>query len=463
MTERYFHIETYSNRGHGLCKPDEGKRLVEIPRTLEGEDVLAEVGPRKKSYRRGFLKEIVKKSPFRTEPKCKHFNLCGGCSWQHMTYEAQLETKSGIIQRLFNAAPEPIHPSPDVWAYRNKMEFSFAEGKYERMLGLMPFNRKLAFNVTGCEIVSSWMNDALDKVRLFWEQSGLLAFNFRTGEGALRTLTLRESKTTKDKMAILTVSGDSRFSLSRSELNQFCKAIQASTTDKLSIYLKIWQSIRGQPTRFFTMHLSGPETIEESYEQVDELAPIAFNIGSEAFFQPNSLQAREMARFLYSQVQSLQKEHKLAPSECRLIDLYCGLGFFTLQLAPLFGTAIGIELVKEAIIDAEANAKANGLNQCSFQAIDAKKGLKSLLESNETSTLDVLLIDPPREGCHSAIDEIMGLSPKVIFYISCNPKTQAIDIESFKESGYQVKLIKPFDQFPHTPHIENIAILSRDG
>lgn len=462
MTERPFHIESYSSRGHGLCKPEEGKRLVEIPRTLIGEEVLAEVGPRKKSYRRGFLKEIIQKSPQRTQPKCIHFDLCGGCSWQHMTYEAQLETKSSIIERLFSSKPSKIHPSPSKWAYRNKMEFSFAEGKYERMLGLMPFSRKLAFNVTGCEIVSPWMNDALEKVRAFWEESGLLAFNFRTGEGALRTLTLRESKTTRDKMAILTVSGDARFALSRQELNSFCKSLQASTKDNLSIYLRLWQSIRGQPTRFFMMHLQGPETIEEQYEPMGELAPISFNIGSEAFFQPNTLQAREMAYFLYQELQTLQKERGVQRGECRLIDLYCGLGFFTLQLAPLFGQAIGIELVKEAIIDAEANAKANGLSQCAFQAIDAKKGLKGLLEQHQVGAFDVLLVDPPREGCHSALSEIIDLNPHVILYISCNPKTQAADVEELKKSGYQVKQLKPFDQFPHTPHIENIAILVRE-
>ena len=463
MTERPFHIESYSSRGHGLSRPEEGKRLIEIPRTLIGEDVLAEVGPRKKSYRRGFLKDVIKQSPQRTRPKCTHFDLCGGCSWQHMTYEAQLETKSSIIEHLFSCKPSVIHPSPEAWAYRNKMEFSFAEGKYERMLGLMPFSRKLAFNVTGCEIVSSWMNEALKKVRIFWEESGLLAFNFRTGEGALRTLTLRESKTTNDKMAILTVSGDSRFALNRSELKSFCKAIQASTKDNLSIYLRIWQSIRGQPTRFFTMHLDGPETIEERFEPLGELAPMAFNIGSEAFFQPNSLQARQMAQFLYTELKLLQKEQGLCPSDCRLIDLYCGLGFFTLQLAPLFGQAIGIEIVKEAIIDAEANAKANGLGQCSFQAIDAKKGLKSLLDQYKKASTDVLLIDPPREGCHEALGEIVDLNPHIILYISCNPKTQASDVEVLKASGYQLKQLKPFDQFPHTPHIENIAILIRDN
>lgn len=460
MEEEYL-IESYSAKGHGLASPKTGKRLVEVPRTLKGERVCARLMGRKKSYKRAELTDIIQVSASRQTPKCPHFSICGGCSWQHMHIGAQLQTKKDQIEALFKCEPASVIPSEDEWHYRNKMEYTFSSGHFESLLGLLPFSRRLAFNVTDCKLTSGWMNEVLKSVRLFWEESGLLAFNFRSAEGALRALTLRESKTTGDKMAILTLSGDPRFALSRSELNAFVEAVQRTSDVPISIFMRIWQSVRGQPTRFFTMHLSGPEVIEERYEAYEDLSPLTLKIGPEAFFQPNTFQARAIASFLYQYVKARTGKTLLeqeGSGKKRLVDLYCGLGFFGLQLAPLFDEVIGIECVKEAIIDARINAEINNIQNCRFEALDAAEGLKGLLGS---STIDTLIIDPPREGCEMALETIIKANPQTILYVSCNPRTQVKDIASLQEAGWQLKVLQPFDQFPHTPHIENVAILER--
>jgi len=179
--EEEYQIESYSSKGHGLASPKSGKRLVEVPRTLKGELVLARLMGRKKSYKRAELTEILKSSSSRQAAKCPHFSICGGCSWQHMNMATQLETKKDQIEALFKRGVDSVIPSKQLWHYRNKMEYTFSSGSFESLLGLLPFNRRLAFNVTDCQLTSSWMNEVLESVRLFWEETGLLAFHFRSG------------------------------------------------------------------------------------------------------------------------------------------------------------------------------------------------------------------------------------------------------------------------------------------
>ncbi|MGR3973119.1 MAG: 23S rRNA (uracil(1939)-C(5))-methyltransferase RlmD [Candidatus Rhabdochlamydia sp.] len=377
---------------------------------------------------------------------CDHFLSCGGCSSQHLPYQEQLLQKQEQIEALF--APNHVRPilaCEHPWNYRNKMEFSFSQNKAkDRFLGLiLKQSRGKVFNLQECTIGPPECNDVLAKVRMWWEQSGLSAFNFRSGTGSLRTLTLRKSKKNGTLLLMLTVSGDPEFALSQQQLTDFVTCIQDPS---ISIFLQIHQAIKGRPTQFFEMHLSGPTHL------IEELTiggkEFVFNISPSSFFQPNTLQAQTLYETAL-ELASLQKE------DC-VYDLYCGTGTVGILCAPRVRKVIGIELNPYAVFDGKMNAEANGIFNIEFHQGD----VADLLHATTFEKPDVVMIDPPRTGLsEAAISEILGLNPSKIVYISCNPKTQLKNICDL--TPYQIEQVQPVDQFPHTPHVENICLLVR--
>lgn len=381
-----------------------------------------------------------------THRLCIHVPECGGCTLQQTPYEQQLLLKQAEIEKIFSPlAVKPIIPCQDPWAYRNKMEFSFSQNKAgDRFLGLiLRRSRGKVFNLQECLISPSWMAEALQRVRAWWESTSLTAFNFRSGLGTLRTLTLREGRRTGDRLAMLTVSGDPRFALTRSQLNGF---IQALNDPKMSIFLRVQQAIAGSPTQFFEMHLSGPDHIREELHLQGRT--LRFKISPTSFFQPNTAQAE----VLYNTALEIAQ---MTPRST-VYDLYCGTATLGMAFALKAEQVIAIELNPHAVFDAKVNAEVNQIGNIDIQCGDVGKVLSTASVLNP----DLAIVDPPRPGLDAlALEALKKLQPRQILYVSCNPVTQAQNIAQLPE--YKIVQIQPVDQFPHTPHIENIILLKR--
>ncbi len=373
---------------------------------------------------------------------CGHFPSCGGCTLQNLPYLEQLAQKQALIESLF--APHlvlPIIPCKDPWRYRNKMEFSFSQNKAgDRFLGLiLRRTRGHVFNLQECLISPDWFSSTLQSVKSWWDSTSLTAFKPHTGLGALRTLTLRQGLRTTMRMAMLTVSGDPNFALKRSEIEAFVKAVGEG-----SIFLRIQQCKKGSPTQFFEMHLSGPDHI---FEQLTLFGrTYQFKISPTSFFQPSTAQAE----VLYSTALSL-----LDPSSSDTVyDLYCGTATLGMAISSQVKKVVAIELNPHAVFDAGISCELNQITNVEILCGDVGKLLSTLPPP------DIAIVDPPRAGLSDlALLNLIRLKPRKILYISCNPQTQAQNIAAL--SPYRLTHLQPVDQFPHTPHIENIAILER--
>lgn len=423
--------------GHITLSNNELRKVI-VPYTYPGDEVEVRIFRKRHKRWEGEIVSLIKPSEKREAPFCPHFTICGGCLTQQIPYTEQLALKKQKVEKLLNRPTLPILASPLTRGYRNKMEFSFSQNKAgDKFLGL--YGRKRVQNVSFCPISPAWFSEGLQAIRAWWDRSSLPAFNPRSGLGSLRTVTFREGQ--NSRMCILTVSGDPQYALSGDDIKSYVQAL--APFENLSVFLKIHQAIKGQPTEFYEMHLKGPETLTEI------LLGSTFKISPAAFFQPNPRQAER----LYETALSF-----LSPDIRVVYDLYCGTGTLSLLLAKKGYEVYGIELSREACLDARENAE---LNEVDLTILNGDVG--EVLASQNLPAPQAIVVDPPRTGLNAlAIEQITKLKPKEILYISCNPETQARDIIEFEKQGYRVEMAQPVDQFPHTPHIENVVLL-RDG
>ena len=462
--DKQFHLSDViithlSQEGDGLATVElhGKKRAIEIPGTFAGEtvSVCCHKGKRKKLF--GKLTQVQVASPLRVQASCVHYNSCGGCKMQHMRYEEELKYKEVWVHSLFSPWKEdaiyyPIVSSPQVWHYRNKMEFSFSQDKAgEKFLGLMlARSRGKVFHLEECPLAPDWMVEGLKLCRGFWQASDLLAYNYRKNTGHLRNLTFRESPRSGDRMCILTVSGNPDFVIPKADLQRFVHAMQQiapSQGGKLSIILRIHQIHKGMKTEIYEMKLVGDDYIREIVQVQGR--DVELYVSPQAFCQPNT----QAASLLYERAIELAKLH----TEDVVYDLYCGIGSFGLVCAPSVKHVVGIELSHDSAYDAKENAKRLGIENYTILRGDVGELLK---EHKELPKPHVVFVDPPRAGLDTkAMQEVLFLKPEKIIYISCNPVTQAANIADFVAAGYHLVAIQPVDQFPHTAHVENIALL----
>jgi len=451
--EKEIIIEELNAKGRGVAYLENGTQ-VEVISGIPGDHLLVELGKKRRSVFRASLKKIINPSENRVTPRCIHVPECGGCVWQQMSYPAQLKIKTNFIEKKYSAFSCPIEPiiACEVpWEYRNKMEFSFSQNKKgERYLGLiLAGSRGHVFNLKECFLITSWVPTLLEAVRQWWIESGLLAYFMPRDEGSLRTLTVREGKRTGHKMVMLTLSGNPQFALSKKKISDFVNCVKSALPSEshLSIFLRIQQQIKGSPTQFFEMHLAGPPHIEEVLSILG--TEFLFKISPTSFFQPNSKQAEALYSAALQMVQPSFKKY--------IYDLYCGTGTLGMALASQAEKVIGIELNPHAIFDARMNALHNKIDNIEFIIGDVGEKLTDLPRFP-----DLVVVDPPRSGLSpQAIEHVLSCQPEEILYISCNPSTQVEDIAILIEKGYRLIRAQPLDQFPHTLHIENIALLRK--
>ena len=370
-----------------------------------------------------------------------------------MSYNAQLKEKMRRVEKAFGGRfpVDPILSCENPFGYRNKMEFTFSQNAAgARFLGLMIAQAEpYVFNLSECHLCPPWFAAAASSVRTWWEGSSLKAYYPPKDSGSLRYLTLREALRTRQKMAVLNVSGHPDFAPSPSDIEAYAESI-GKIAEGASIFLRIHQLKKGSPTRFFEMLLSGPDHIVEELHLKQGV--LSFKISPGSFFQPNTFQAEK----IYDQALSM------LGSPSVVYDLYCGTGTLGMAAARSARKVVGIELSPEAVLDANGNLKRNGICNMIVHQGDVGRTITQMMASSDFVRPEAAIIDPPRAGLDPlALSHLKTLLPKTIVYISCNPATQAANIEELAQAGYRIKRLQPVDQFPHTYHIENIALLEK--
>lgn len=468
-------ITQYSPKGNGIGffqLPDGKEQSVEVPFTIPGDKVRSLLLRKRAGIYTSLLEEIVQPSCDRIAPKCIHFGACGGCRWQQIAYERQLQQKEREVRQCF--APfltylvdfKPIVPCMPPWGYRNKMEFSFSSNAAKNpFLGLyLDASKGKVFNLEECHLVNGWFAETVKTVRQWWQESHLEAYHPLKNTGSLRTLTVREGMRTGDRLVMLTVSGNPDFALKKHDVEAFAAFVRAAVEDpsrpkaNLSIFLRVQQIAKGSPTNFYEFHLYGPDHIREilhiKLDPHEEPHELQFKISPTAFFQPNTRQAE--------QLYSLALSYASIQSSDVVYDLYCGTGTLGICAAKKAKQVVGIEIAPESTLDAQANAKSNSIQNIDFLTGSVPEMIQMIRKEQKLPLPDIVVVDPPRAGLDpQAIKQVVGLNPKKIVYISCNPASQAANLAELIPAGYRLKLLQPVDQFPHTTHVENIAVLER--
>jgi len=438
-------LTSYSKKG--IARGTVGPKKVEVRGALVGERVDATIIKKRKGVHLAQLETVKSPSVERRNAPCPHFPSCGGCSFQNLKYPSQLSYKQSVIEGLFGESL-PIIPCDDEWAYRNKMEYTFSEDKEgTKYLGLIKAGSKgRVLTLSECHLTAPWFIEALSITRSWWEKHNLSAFHMYKDTGHLRNLVLREAKNTGERMIVLVVSGNPDFALPKAALDDFVKCMRdAFEENPLHIFLKIHQAVKGEPTQFFEVHLHGSEWLTEKLRITTDKS-YTVKISPSAFYQPNSTQVGK----LYGKALELA-----APKKTDLVyDLYCGIGTIGIAFSEYVREVKGIELNPYAVYDAHANIEANEIDN--VEVIRGDVG--ALLEGMPTP--DIAIIDPPRAGLEKkAMKHLVSLQAKKIVYISCNPYTQAENVQELMGHGYTIHSVQPVDQFPQTAHCENIVVL----
>ncbi|WP_373017984.1 23S rRNA (uracil(1939)-C(5))-methyltransferase RlmD [Muriicola sp.] len=448
-------------RGKTVAKAPDG-RVIFLQNAVPGDVVTVQTTKKRKAYFEGVATHFHRLSKRRTEPACKHFELCGGCKWQHMDYQSQLYYKQREVEnnlkRIGHLEFPEIHPilgSEKQFFYRNKMEFSFSNSRWLYPHELEEDSLIEDKNALGLHIPGMWdkvldleechlQADPSDAIRLeirrFATEKKLPFFNPRTQEGLLRTLMIRTSST-KELMVLIQFAREERNSMELL-LDHIAQTFPEITSLLYVINTKKNDTLYDQEIHCY----KGRDHIWEAMED------LKFRIDAKSFYQTNS----EQAYVLYKLVRELAG---LTGKEL-VYDLYTGTGTIAQFIAGKAKKVVGIEIVPEAVTAARINAEINGIHNTEFVTGDMKKVLDdSIVE--KYGIPDLLITDPPREGMHKqVVDQILKMGPERIVYVSCNSATQARDLALMNEA-YEICTVQPVDMFPQTHHVENVVLLKK--
>ena len=456
-----------AEEGKGIGRSDE--MVIFIDKAVPGDLVDVEVMRRKKKFYEARVQQIVKPSEHRTEPFCQHFGACGGCKWQHMTYEAQLVFKqksvTDALQRLAKvdvSGIESILPSIATRYYRNKLEYTFSDKRWltdedmanrdDADLGMnalgyhIPGRFDKILDIVHCHLQADPSNDIRNSLRAFALENEISFYDLKNHQGALRNLIIRTS-TTGELMVIVVFAYPVEDQVEK--VMEFLKAGFPQITSLLYIInQKKNDTIFDQDIQVY----NGPDHIFESMPAGKPGNPVLkFKIGPKSFYQTNSDQAYELYK--------IAREFAGFKGDERVYDLYTGAGTIANFVAADVKEVIGVEYVPTAIEDAYINSEINNIANTKFFAGDMKDVLNAEFIATHGKP-DVVITDPPRAGMHAdVVQRLLEMEAPKIVYVSCNAATQARDIALLKEK-YDVTRIKPVDMFPHTQHVENVVLLT---
>lgn len=456
-------ITAVAAEGKALARVDE--KVVFVPYVVPGDVVDLQVKRKKNSYMEAVAVHFHKLSPLRAEPFCKHYGVCGGCKWQCLKYEEQLKAKQQqVVDHLTRIGkiqlPEisPILGSAKTRAYRNKLEFGFSDKRWlteEEVRQDTAYSNKNAvgFHITGafdkildieqCYLMDDINNRIRNDIRSYALENGLSFYNLRENSGLLRSLMIRNSNTGELMFLV-------QFRIENAEEQAQAMGLMQHLADTFPeitslLYVdnhKCNDTFGDQPVHVFR----GNDHIFE------EMEGLRFKVGPKSFYQTNT----DQAYILYK----VARDFAQLTGEELVYDLYTGTGTIANFVSRQARQVIGIEYVPEAIEDAKVNSQINGIDNTLFYAGDMKDILNREFIDRHGRP-DVIITDPPRAGMHQdVIDTILFAAPRRIVYVSCNPATQARDLQLL-DADYRVAAVQPVDMFPHTQHVENVVLLER--
>jgi 23S rRNA (uracil1939-C5)-methyltransferase len=438
-------IESLAYGGNGVARLN--GFVVFVRRGLPGDVVRARVTKVKRNHAEAVAVDVVEAGAPRVDAPCKHYPECGGCRFQDLAYEAQVEAKAGQVAdalqrigRIEDPPLEPIVPAESVFHYRNKLEYSFTPTPEGPALGFHRAGRwDEVLDVRKCWLTTDLGNAIRDAAREWARGQRLQAYDQAEHTGFLRHLVVREGRNTGQALVqLVTAPG-------KLDADSFVAAL-----DRFPEVRSIHWSVNDRPaevTNLPTQLLHGEDAIEE------ELCGLRFRVRPNVFLQTNT----GMAERLYG----IAREYAELTGEESVYDLYCGIGTIGLTLAADALTVWGLEVSEESVACALENADLNGISNAAFFAGEVGEVLDDLGE--RAGAPDVAVVDPPRAGLSGkALRRLARLEPKRIVYVSCNPTTLAGNVKDLAgEWGYRLERAQPVDMFPHTPHIETVALLTK--
>jgi 23S rRNA (uracil1939-C5)-methyltransferase len=467
-------ITGYAFEGKGIAKiikevqsaeeTDPKKFVVFVEGTYPGDKVIAGVGKIRKSYAEAKRKEIIVSSSLRTKAECEHFGVCGGCKSQDLQYNHQTRFKEEQVKDIFERLGGltdfeilPIVASDKIFFYRNKLEYSFADKRWlsETEIGSMqeipdrsfalgfhiPGLYDKVLNINKCWLQSEESNKILNLTRSFFKGKNISIYSTKTHEGFLRNLVIKQSQKTNDLMVNLVV-----YEENEELLNEYKSVLLKEIPSISTIIFNISKKMASIAIGDYEIISYGNGFI---YDYIGEKK---YRISANSFFQTNTLQAQ----LLYDVAAGFANFN----GDEIVYDLYSGAGTIPIYISEKVNQLYGFESVEPAIQDASTNCEINKVTNYQPLFADLNKSFLPLVEEKGIPTPDVIITDPPRSGMHSkTVNDILTLKPEKIVYISCNPATQARDIKLLVDGGYKLVKIQPVDMFPHTYHIENVALL----
>ena len=439
-------IDSLAYGGSGVARAN--GFVVFVRRGLPGDRVRARVTKVKRNHAEALAVEVVEAGAPRVDAPCAHFPECGGCRFQDLAYEAQVEAKErqvrDALQRIggLESAPlEPIVPAVEQFHYRNKLEYSFTDTPEGPALGFHRAGRwDEVLEIERCWLTTDLGNAIRNTVRDWAREERLHPYDQEAQTGYLRHLVVREGRNTGQALVLLVTAPGERF-----ERERFVEVLRAFPPVR-SIHWAVNDS-PAEVTNLPTTLLWGEDAIEE------ELRGLRFRIRPGAFLQTNTA----MAERLYE----LAIEYAELTGSESVYDLYCGIGTIGLSMAERALTVWGVEVSEESVACALENADLNGITNAAFFAGNVGQALEELRE--RAGPPDVVVVDPPRAGlAGKALRRVGRLGPPRLVYVSCNPTTLASDVKALAgDYGYRLERARAVDMFPHTPHIETVALLTR--
>lgn len=465
ICEGYVERLDFPNKGVLSCEDEK----VVVKNVLPGQKISFMITKKRKGKAEGRLLDVLENAPYEIPSVCPHFGVCGGCAYQTLPYDKQLELKKGQVRKLLtpvfakqalldgeaeltdeyvNHIFEGIKGSPVQSAYRNKMEFSFGDEVKDGPLSLGMHKRGSFYDIVSvreCQLVDEDYRKILNTTLDYFTQKGTSYYHRMRHEGYLRHLLVRKAqKTGEILIALITTTQEEQ------DLQPYVDALLALP-------------LQGKITGVLHTKNDSVADVVQSDETVllygqdyfyEELLGLKFKISQFSFFQTNSLGAEvlyETAREFLGDISDDGRNDKT------VFDLYSGTGTIAQLLAPVAGRVIGVEIVEEAVKAARENAKLNNLNNCEFIAGDVLKVIGDIKEKP-----DFIVLDPPRDGIHpKALQHIIDYQVDRIVYISCKPTSLARDLDIMIEQGYRMERVVAIDQFPGTGHVETVVLLSK--
>jgi 23S rRNA (uracil1939-C5)-methyltransferase len=444
----------------GKCLSEyEGKKVM-LERALPAEKVKAYIKKKRKGYIEAVAKEIVDRSPHRTESDCEYYPVCGGCKLRDVEYEYQAKLKEEVVKdcverigKVTDCEFLPVVMSSEKNGYRNKNEFTFSRLRYYTepdqisdednfTLGFhAPKFFSKAIDIDKCLLQPDLMNKVYLSLKTKLKKSGLEPYDIVKHTGFLRYLVIRKSNFDEIMINLVTKSKRTK------EIKKIADELIHEFPQVKSFVNTINSGLAGTAFGEETVLIAGQETI------FDTVGSLKFELSNDTFFQTNPHQTEKLYDAAVELSEFSGKE--------RVLDLYCGVGTISLYIAGRVASVTGFELVENAVANARRNAQLNGINNCEFYSGDMMK----LAKEGEIfkKTYDVIITDPPRDGMHpKVVGSLIDSGVPKIVYISCNPSTFARDVQLLEEGGYKLIKVRPVDMFPQTYHVEVVGLLIKN-